>query len=228
MEQNGLIKELAEAVSTQARVANRLWLTLITVVVFAFFRLAGVGEEAQTVPLPFDLGPVSTTYLYPILFAILVILAVAFASAHAQQVRAHRLARRYIDSLSTTNTMIHPQELFDILLQPSVVRVAPLAQSLRCKYQFHSTAADCPVWLWRASVVYYEALKVGAIGIYFLLPAWALWSLGEKLWKTNAVPGIFWIFSAIAGFALVQVIITEVVVCFEVLRHLRKSDASGA
>jgi hypothetical protein len=57
--------------------------------------------------------------------------------------------------------------------QPSLSRVAPLAQSLRGQHQFFSTKKQCPKWLRKASVIYYVLLKTVSMLVYFGFPAWA-------------------------------------------------------
>ncbi|MFH1726452.1 MAG: hypothetical protein ABII00_17720 [Elusimicrobiota bacterium] len=226
--QNQHIKDLASAVSTQARVANRLWLTLMTVVVFTLLQLTGAGQQTQGIALPLGLGSVSPETLYPVLFSLLIILSVAFASAHAQQVRARKLAEGYIGSLSEVAEKPHPREFFDMLCQPSVIRVAPLAQSLRGKYQFFATAAACPDWLWWTSAAYYVLLKASAILIYFLVPGWALILVGIRLWKTDAVPLILLVVAPIAFIPLLQVILNEVASAWKTLCVITKRPGSEA
>ena len=174
-----IVKELAGAVFTQSQVANRYWIALMAVALFALLPRVG-PSQTQTIDLPLGLGAVEPASLHPALFALLVVLIVAFAAAHAQQVRAQKLAQAYIDKMTVVDGELHPRELFDMLRQPSVIRVAPLAQSLRGKYQFFGTAGECPAALWWGSVVYYGVLKLASIGISFLLPGWALCANSKK------------------------------------------------
>src|SRR5579872_176477 len=85
-----LAKELASAVSTQAQVANRMWLALITVSLFAV--LPHVPTKDGYLFLPFGLGEVNAIWFHTVVYSILLILAIAFSSAHAQQMRAQSLA----------------------------------------------------------------------------------------------------------------------------------------
>src|ERR1700680_2883174 len=95
-DRRAIVKELADAVSTQAQVTNRSWLGLITVSLFAV--LPRVPTRDGNVPLPFSLGEVSPVWFHGIVFVILIVMAIAFASAHAQQVRAQKLAQSVVDS----------------------------------------------------------------------------------------------------------------------------------
>jgi len=219
-----IVKELAVAVSTQAQVANRYWLTLMTVALFALLpRIA--GPEAGTITLPFGLGAVESASLNPILFGLLIVLAVAFAAAHAQQVRAQKLAQRYIDDLQPAPGQLHPRELFDMLRQPSVIRVAPLAQSLRGRFQFYATANECPAHLWWISVVYYGLLKVASIAVYFLLPWWAIVSVAASLHNTTSRAAVIVVPALAASVVLLQVMVADLVYTWQVLKRLAHRSA---
>jgi hypothetical protein len=214
-EQSALIKDLASAVSTQAQVANRLWLTLMTVALFALYHKAGPASTAGEIPLLPGWLAVQPADLYPVLLLILAVLCVAFASAHAQQVRAQKLARKQMRHLRSTESGVNPAELFDMLCQPSVIRVAPLAQSLRQKYQFHDTADGCPEWLRYTSGAYYVVLKISAIAIYFLLPLWALLSVTTRIYEM--VSWIMLIPALLAGCTVLQVAINELIDGYDIL-----------
>ena len=82
----GIVKELAAAVSTQAQVSNRIWLALMTVVVVAVLpRVSQVDGGRKGVPLPLGLGDVDPVWFDALSFALLVILTIAFAAAHASK-----------------------------------------------------------------------------------------------------------------------------------------------
>lgn len=214
-----MVKELATAVSTQAQVANRFWIALMTVALFALLPRVS-PKETQSINLPLGLGSVEPASLNPFLFAMLVVLIVAFAAAHAQQVRAQKLAQDQIDTMVASDGELHPRELFDMFRQPSVIRVAPLAQSLRGQFQFFSTAKECPALLWWSSVVYYAVLKVASIGIYFLLPGWALWAIGKHLHDSHNLSTALLLPAVVASFALIQVMLADLFYSFRVLKHL--------
>lgn len=219
-EQTSLLKDLATAVSTQAQVANRLWLTLMTVAMFALYHKTSPTSASGEVPLFPGWLTVQSADLYPVLSLILIVLSVAFASAHAQQVRAQKLARKQMKSLRSPENGANPAELFDMLCQPSVIRIAPLAQSLRWNYQFHDTAGGCPEWLWYTSGVYYAALKISAIAIYFLLPLWALFSVTARNYQM--VSWIMIIPALLAGCTILQVAVTEMIDGYDILRIILK------
>jgi len=226
-ERRALVKELAGAVSVQAQVANRAWLSLITVALFAV--LPRVPTKDGNVSLPFSLGEVDPIWFHAVVFFILVVLTIFFAAAHAQQVRAQKLAQTVVDSLGadrTSDDSVHPRELFDMLRVPSLNRVAPLAQMLMGRYQFYATVGRCPKWLRVVSVSYYGLVKLVALVVFFGLPVWALWhaygmvSLAGCLRVALAAGG------SVAGVTLVQVLITDAIYMSEILRHLwRASDS---
>lgn len=202
-----LVKQLATAFSTQAQVANRTWLGLMTVALFAV--LPRVPGKDGNAPLPFNLQ-VSAIWLQTAVFAMLVVLAVAFAAAHAQQVRALRLAHDIIDSLTTDlgPEEVRPRDLFDISLVPSLNRVAPLAQFLRDTYQFLAGSKSYPMALRLATVGYYAFLKFASLIVYFVLPFWALW----KAYGSVSVSGRLWVILVTGGFVLAAVVLFQVLV----------------
>lgn len=218
-----LLKELAAAVSMQAQIANRTWLALMTVAVLG---LLPRGDTSRgSISLPFGFGSIEAVWFYPVIFGLLLALIVAFSAAHAQQVRAQTLAQQQIEKLEKLEKQlrqegeIRPRDLFDIIRLPSVIRVAPLAQVLRGRYQFDVASVKCPNWLWWSSTAYYVILKTASLCVYFLLPSWALWAVFERL-----RPGmLWWIFAGagiIAGFTIVEVFILDLLYAVRVLRHL--------
>lgn len=220
-EQRDLVKELATAVSTQAEVANRMWLALITVAILAL--MPHVPTKSGTVNLPFNLGEASPLWFSWILFSILVGLAIAFAAAHAQQIRAHQLAQSVIARTPAALTIgiLHPRDYFDMLRKPSVTRVASLAQVLRGRYQFYSSNKGLPSWLRRITTFYYMLLKLVSMIIYFCLPICALvfaWNrvsaTGAPLWwcKTTGL--------TVAALALGEVFVFDVIYAFAILKVL--------
>ena len=224
----GIVKELAAAVSTQAQVANRIWLALMTVVVVAVLPRVSPADGGRKVPLPLGLGDVDSVWFDVFIFALLVILTIAFASAHAQQTRAVELARRRLDSLARgwdANTKerpdeIHPRELFDMLRLPSVNRVAPLAQSSRGLYQFYATSDRCPGWLRIASAAYYGLLKLASLIVYLGVPAWALWEVHSRMTLNRTASLIAASGGILALVTLVQMFLTEGWYSLQTLRKI--------
>jgi hypothetical protein len=223
----GIVNELAAAVSTQAQVSNRIWLALMTVVVVAVLpRVSPVDGGRKEVSLPLGLGGVDPVWFDALSFALLVILTIAFAAAHAQQTRAQTLAQRRVDSLAgdwDANAKghpgeIHPRELFDMLRLPSVNRVAPLAQSLRRPYQFYATTDRCPGWLRIMSTTYYGLVKLTSLIVYLGLPAWAHCDVYSRLTLNRAASLIAALGGILALLTLVQMLLTDAWYSLKVLR----------
>ncbi|MBI4588615.1 MAG: hypothetical protein HY725_07230 [Candidatus Rokubacteria bacterium] len=228
------MKELAAAVSTQAQVSNRTWTALVTVAVVAVLPRASSGVGRQEVALPLGLGVVDAAWFDLFAFALLVILTIAFSAAHAQQVRAQKLAQNVVDSLAadssaesrTDSAWIHPRELFDMLRLPSVNRVAPLAQSLRGPYQFYATGDRCPAWLRVVSTGYYAVLKLASVFVYIGVPAWALWNVHSRLTLTGSLSWLATLAALLAGATLLQLLLTDTWYSLKVLQVVWRGTAS--
>jgi hypothetical protein len=219
---------MAGAVSAQAQVANRSWLALTTVALYAL--IPHTGNEAGKIALPFALGEVAPIWFHGLVFSMLSVLAIVFASAHTQQVRAQKLAQNVIDSLGDSlggavSCLIHPREYFDIWRTPSLIRVAPLAQALQGKYQFFFTSHGLPLWRHRSTVTYYRLLKFVSLIVYFLLPILALWRAysnasiyGVPRWLTG-------IGSLLAAAALILALSWDFIYGVNISRQLGKQAA---
>ena len=216
-----LVKELASAVSTQAQFANRIWLALMTAALVAV--LPHVPTSSGNLSLPFSLGEVDATWFNRVVFALLVVLVITFASAHAQHIRAQSLAQDSISASPSMSGHIHPREMFDMLRMPSFNRVAPLAQVLRGKYQYYKTNHDCPAWLRRLTVVYYALLKIASLAVYFSLPFWAIWHAYTNVLGVQPewfVALIARVGAVLAGSALLVVLVAEILSAFKIVKHL--------
>jgi hypothetical protein len=169
-----IVRELAAAASAQSQVANRYWIALITVCLIAVLPRPKEAEMS----LPFDVGPIEPSSFYLAMFALLVVLNIAFASAHAQQIRVQRLAHRGLDHLGEAPLLgigIHPRDLFDAFRLPSVIRLAPLPQLLRGLDSGISSSPVLPRWRKKMAVTYYVLLKIASWLVYFGFPCVALW-----------------------------------------------------
>jgi hypothetical protein len=229
-ERRELVRDLAAAVSTQAQVANRSWLALITVALFAL--IPPTKMDGYFV-LPFNIGKAEPIWFHGLVFSMLAVLAIVFSSAHTQQVRAQKLAHKVIDTLGdslggSVGCLIHPRDYFDIWRMPSLVRVAPLSQALKGKYQFFSTSEGIPAWLKHTSRASYGLLKVASLIIYFLLPGFALW----RAYRATSVYGVLRWFTAIGAFfaalALLAAFLWDFIYAVEIRRRLEKQPAKKA
>ena len=223
-----LVKDLAEAVSIQAQVANRAWISLTTVALFALVPQASVQNGNTS--LPFGIK-VDLEWFPLVVFCVLVVLIIFFSSAHAQQMRAQKLAHSVIDSLDTkhhADNIVHPRDLFDMLRMPSLNRVAPLAQLLK-----GSTPGTSKYSIWRriVAVSYYILLKLVGLVVFFGLPGAALWHSLDKfshsgLYRFQFVAGAAITISIVAAVALVQVSLTDFLLISGPIKHLWKTSES--
>ena len=225
-ERRELVRELASAVSTQAHVANRAWFALMTVTLLAV--LPPVSAKDGNMSLPFSLGVVDPIWFHLVVYSVLVVLAIAFAAAHAQQVRAQRLAHSVIDSLADNRAtdLVHPRVFFDMWRMPSLNRVAPLAQSLRGKDEFSAVSRRCPELLRVIIVLYYSLLKLVSLLVYFVLPGWALWKGFASVTAVSWLLRILEIGGVLAGFALLEVLVLDIIYSVRVYSHLQKPPSA--
>ena len=217
-----VIEKLAKAVSTQAEVANRIWLGLVTVAIFGLLPRAPIEKSPGFLDLPFGLGSVEAVSFHLITFLMIVVLAIAFSAAHAQQIRAQTLAQEFINTLPNhaTGTLgMHPRELFDLLRLPSLNRVAPLAQLLRGRFQFYRSRTSCPRWLKIVTTLYYIPLKLTSMVVFFGLPAFSLY----HSYKLTRVVGYVWWLLIIGGLLAASAL---VIMCFTELLYLMRSVPS--
>jgi hypothetical protein len=204
-----VIKELASAVTTQAQVANRVWLGLMTVAVIALLPRTSAGEVA----LPFGFGKVDATSFHVILFLMLFVLTIAFSSAYAQQFRAQKLAQSFVDSALKSPTSYagaHPRDRFDMLRLPSFNRVAPLGQLVLGQHQFYTLAGSCPRWRRVTGTVYYLLLKLTSLIVYFGLPGFALFHSCKETWNVASLRWPVTLAAVLAASTLAHVCIIDV------------------
>ena len=212
------VKELATAVSTQAHVSNRVWLTLMTAALVAVIPRSSPAQ-GTALSLPFGFGDIEPNSFYFVMFAVLVVSTIAFAAAHAQQVRAQKLAQRAIDALADNSQRvmgIHPRDLFDMLREPSVNRVAALSQLLRGRYQFYGDNLRCPPLLRAVSTVYYFILKSVSLIVYFGLPATAVWQTYARAVSSVSSPVSVHAAGLVAAIALVHVAVVDTMYLMQV------------
>lgn len=226
----GVVKELAAAVSTQAQITNRIWISLITVAVVALLPESSGAKIPSEISL-LNFGKVDAGTFHLILFPVLIVLAIAFSTAYSQQVRAQILAQSFLNTINDQPTgfaEVYPRELFDMLRLPTLNRVAPLAQSVRGRYQFYSRASVCPSWIRMVSAVYYILLKLTSMIVYFGLPAFALWRAYQKI---QPVHGMWWLVvagGALAALALVQICFGEILYTSRVIPFIWSGGTTGA
>jgi len=220
-----LIKELAAAASVQTQVSNRSWVALIIVSVIAILPRA----QAQDLPLPFGFGTVAATWFHFVMFSLLVVLAIAFAAGHAQQVRAQRLANYALGKLGDqllAELQVHPRDLFDVLRLPSVNRIAPIAQLFQGLDAFYGMESRPPYWRRRASVVYYLALKSASWLVYFGLPLLALWLSFSRVPWPGWPQWVLLPAGIIATLPVIHVFLVDVICVLQVSRVIGQGEVT--
>jgi hypothetical protein len=214
-----LIKELASAVSIQVQVSNRHWIALATLSLIALLP----RDPSPTFALPFGLGSVPPDAFYLALFGLLAVMSLAFSSAHAQSMRATRMAHKALNELdkSVLVGVVRGRDLFDMMRHPSLIRVAPLAQLFG---ELGARAATPRIWRRRLAAAYYFALKVPSWAVYFLLPAVALWHTAVRIQVRGPSR---WILLGVAGLAtvpLVQILAVDITYGRDIGRILSKPE----
>ena len=198
-------KTLADAVSTQAQVANKAWFAMMTVALFAILP-RDVGST-NTIKLPFGLDSVPVSSFYVVVYPLMVILVVAFSSAHAQQITAQNDAQDILNNLAEEHKgQIRARTWFDMWRKPSLNRVGPLPMSLNQLF---------PRWrnhTFRKIVVriYYAVLKIVALAIYFLFPLYALWHVYRSRLGLGATLNLYLVGALLATLTLVQILLLEI------------------
>lgn len=232
-----VVKDLAEAFSGQSKLSNRLWIALIAVTFVIILPvplgnspvpLGNSGESYRE--LPFGFGHVESNDFDLISLVILAVLTIAFCQAHAQAIRAYRLAQKIINrpELARTESMVSARQFFDLLTIPSLTRVAPLAQLLLKSAQNLSRyrCLSFSALNWLASI-YFLILKFVATLIIFGLPATALVIGCQRLFNNQSVS--MWTYAAaatglVALLALVQITVTEFCQTVRLARRFQENE----
>jgi hypothetical protein len=219
------VKELAAGVSVQTQVANRVWLALMTVALVAV--LPRGTNKNPDLSLPFGLGTVDSTLFYPVAFFILVVLAVAFAAAHAQVIRAGVQAHKMIDSIpkgSFAENGVDPRGVFDMGRIPSLNRVAPLAQ---LAIDQSSAITGQRWWVRGLGVLYYMLLKLLSLIVYYALPGLAMaraYANASRPELSRVVLSSFAVAKWAALLALFHVFVSDIWYSWRVVRRLWRAD----
>jgi len=211
--------------------SNLMWIgAIVAAFVVLLPQVPPEGGTPATAELPFSLGSGPAPVVYPLAFAILAILIVALAAAHTQHIRADKLAHSVIDTMNrillVDGIELLPRDLFDMLRQPSLTRVAPLAQWVRGRWQFEGETTPCPLWRRVMSIGLYVVLKVVVLLVLFAAPGVALF-VGYGQVRASGI-GQSWIgllaaVGLIAGGSLVLVTVADI---WGMLPRIRKLAAA--
>jgi hypothetical protein len=170
------------------------------------------------------LGHVDPHFFYPVVFYLLVVLAVAFAAAHAQVIRAGVQVQRMIDLLhqgSPAEAGLDARERFDIGRIPSLNRVAPLAQLAIDQL---SAIRGRRWWVRILGILYYILLKLLSILVYYGLPVAAVTkAYANTPWIDWG--GVAFVAEVIALAALMHVFLSDSWYSYRVVRQLWRTGA---
>lgn len=199
------VKDLSELASRSFKVSNRAWLALMAVAVVVLIP----RPEGTAISLPFGFGEVDPAAFYFVTLIILVAVTIAFAATHAQAFRAHRITMAALGTLAAdavaTPLRVHPRDAFDLLVEPTINRVGPLAILVRGRHLMLPVAASAPLWRQRLVLAYYLLLKSVAFVFYFVVPSYAL----LRAFEAALVVGIFrWV--VLAGVAVASLTLLHV------------------
>lgn len=208
-------KTLADAVSTQAQVANKAWFAMMTVALFA--TLPREIGSTNTLKLPFGLDSVPASSFYLVAYPLMVILVIAFSSAHAQQIAAQNDAQDILNHLARGHgSQIQPRTWFDMWRKPSLNRVGPLPMSL--KYIFPEGMNHK---LGKVLVrFYYAVLKIVALAIYFVFPLYALWHVYLSRLGLGATVNVYLVGALLATLTLFQIFLLEIRYAWRAGKHI--------
>ena len=223
------LKLLTQVASTQATYSNRVWLTLAIISIVAI--IAPQSTENK-IKLPFEIGEIDVTWFYLISTMLIAVLLIAFCSAQSQMIRTQKLSIRKLKSLKENQInkyITHPRDLYDSTVQLSMLRVAPIAQIFKGKYQFYPEASKCPKWRVITSIILYIYLKVLGFIIFYFLPIMALIVVYTKYLNTQVpfyneiLHTVALLFLLGAAISIIILLIIEVSYMIEATRSIYKT-----
>ena len=208
-----VLKDLANAATTQVHVSNRYWLVLLVASTFVAFP----GDvKSGMIQLPFNLGKVYQQDFSVVGLLMVSVLVIAFCSAHAQVLRVQSFVHRMLENnaLGEMPGGHDGRDFFDALRVPSITRVAPLPQLVRGRNQFFIDKVKVPNGTLIATGMYYAFLKILSIFVYFGFPVLAL-TVAVSRYRNPAEGGphlewLVWPFVVGAAITLIQLLIYEV------------------
>ena len=218
------IKDLAEAASNQIKIGNRMWIGLIVLSIFVILPRSAI-EGTNMVSLPFGFPDVDLTHFHFVSILLLSVFIIAFCQAHAQSIRSLKLAHRVLDGIGVrrlANATIHPRDFFDMLVIPSLSRVAPLPQLARGKHQFFPESSECPKYLRLLTTLYYVILQIVSMLVYYCVPGIALaMALVHYFGTTKSASLVSWSKIPVALLAAVT-FLTLVLIVVYAIKHVVK------
>jgi hypothetical protein len=177
-EQQEVIAKLAEGFSSQAKTANKFWITLI---ISSIIGLVGRPDNDKLIELPFTLGKVYAADFYSIIIVLISVVIIAFSSAMLQLIMTRILIQSVIDKLDENEKhfgKVHMHDFFDSIAIPTYSKVSPIAKALLGNFQFKN---DPPtgIGLNIFTQFIYFIFRISMFAFYYIIPLWAL----SKCWN---------------------------------------------
>lgn len=228
MEKIELLRNLSEGCSKQSNTANRFWLALIITSIITIT----AGNNNDIIELPFNLGPVKSQDFYTIVIILICVLLISFISALIQSTRARKLMHNLIKEMSADEKFIHNihiQDIVDIGLSPTYLRVAPISQHILGKNQFHNKKKNNNTFLKFLSFILYIILKILAIVFTYLISICALIRSFRIVQNTDlnnslGIPNLVLSFLMIITIVVVIIsIISDIIYSAKVIKDLNKN-----
>jgi len=181
-----MVRDHAEGFSAQSKLGNRLWITLMVLILVVILP----GQSKNCVDpnryLPFGIGCIDTYYFDQVSFFMLAVLTIAFCQAHAETIRGNRRAQNDIDKMGdrTSELVTSQRAFFDSLSIPSLSRVGSLPVLILAKCG-RTHCINVIV------AIYYLALKVISVGVHIGIPIVSLFYVGQRLRGNESIA--FWV-----------------------------------
>ncbi|WP_298850455.1 hypothetical protein [uncultured Ruegeria sp.] len=219
-----VVKDLAEGFSLYAKLSNRLWLSLVTVLAVVVLPETQLTEDggAITKSLPFGLGIVEKGLFDVLAFFTMCALAVSYSSARANAMLAYDLAHKAIDQIADPDKSIVTQrQFFDIMSYPTLLRVGPISVITRLRFKNRKSILLMSSWM-------YAIVKNMGVIITYAIPLYAIfysyYSIAQNL---NVWSWVMWVAfgtGMLASLAMVQVLLSDIVLTLGVFRRLSSSN----
>lgn len=218
-----LVKDHAAAFSTQSKLTNRLWITLVALI-FVVVLPAGPSNCVEPYRyLTFGIGCVDSILFDSISFFMLAVLTIAFCQAQAQAIRGYRHAQNVIDKMGepTSDLVAVQRQFFDSLAIPSLERVGSLPVLILA-----TTSPSGTIKI--LTSIYYLFLKVLEILVHLGIPIFAIVFTWARLQGNELGPlWLLWIGNGtgvVTLGALAQICYLEVVHAMGTFRKFTKGE----
>jgi len=225
-----ILKDLSSGYSNHNKFVNTHWFAIAIISILILMP----GQESSTaINLPFNIGQVKNTDFYPFAAVLLGLLIISFGSIQIRSVRTKKLIEKVICEIKEKDGNIYGidlRDIFDSIIEPSIFRLAPIAQFIRGKYQFFHNSENCPKYLKILSTFYFFILKLISYLVIYFLPFYAMlkcYQLGDLLstkYQLMNIPiVIIWAIDFLSLIVLLQLFISDFTFFIKSLKNIYKS-----